>query len=60
MFNTQDRPARQTLDLTALHLPDTPCALTEIWSGQQLGTFKNRFTATVPAHGALLLRITAE
>ena len=60
LFNTQDRPARQTLDLTALHLPDTPCDLTEIWSGQPLGTFKNRFSATVPAHGALLLRITAE
>ena len=25
LFNTQDRPARQTLDLTALLLPDTPC-----------------------------------
>lgn len=60
MFNTQDRPARQTLDLTALHLPDTPCDLTEIWSGEPLGTFKNRFSATVPAHGVLLLRITAE
>ena len=57
--NTQDRPARQTLDLTALHLPDAPCDLTDIWSGEPLGTFKNRFYATVPAHGALLLRITS-
>ena len=48
LFNTQDRPTRQTLDLTALLLPDTACTVTDIWSGEPLGTFKTAFPPPSP------------
>ncbi len=39
------------LDLTGIH------EITDLWSGENLGTFKNEFTRTISHHGAGLYRI---
>lgn len=38
----------------------TPCTITDLWSGKQIGTFNNDFTPTVSRHGAGLYRVIPE
>jgi alpha-galactosidase len=36
-----------------------PQVVRDLWQQRDLGTFSDRFSATVPAHGALLVKVGA-
>jgi alpha-galactosidase len=37
-----------------------PARVRDLWSHTDLGTFSNHFSATVPAHGAVMVRVTPQ
>jgi alpha-galactosidase len=43
-----------------LRLPAGPARVRDLWSHRDLGTFTGHFGTTVPAHGAVMLRVTSE
>jgi autotransporter-associated beta strand protein len=43
---------------TNLDLPPGPATVRDLWAHADLGTFTNGFTATIPAYGSMLLKIT--
>ena len=57
LFNTKDKPASISLDLSDILMPDTKYSIYDIWGKEVLGTYKNKFTARVLPHGAVLIKI---
>lgn len=57
LFNTKDTPAAITLELADILMPDTNYTVYDIWQKEVLGTYKNKFTARVLPHGAVLIKI---
>lgn len=57
LFNTEDKPRKITLDLTAVLMPDTVYTVYDIWEKAALGDYKNKLTLNVEPHGAALLKI---
>jgi len=37
-----------------------PARVRDVWAHTDLGTFTGRFSATVPAHGVVMVRITPQ
>jgi len=60
LFNLANAPATVTATWTGLGVPPaTRASVRDLWSHTDLGVFPEAFSATVPAHGARLLRVRA-
>jgi len=59
LLNQGEAPANITFSLTDVGLQNRPATLRDVWEGQDLGTTNpnGQFTANVPAHGLLLLKV---
>lgn len=58
LFNTRQTAASISLRLCDILMPGEKYVIHDIRGEQDLGVFKNTFKSEVPAHGALLLKIT--
>jgi alpha-galactosidase len=56
LFNTDAHPMTITANFKALGLPETVQAR-DLWRRKDLGTLHQTFTATVPRHGSVLLKV---
>lgn len=56
IFNIADVAHEISLDLSTIGF-DNQAKLRDLWKKKELGIFKNQYTAIVPAHGCLLLRV---
>jgi len=58
LFNRDDYAEQKiTLKFSDLGLDDK-CAVRDLWRQKDLGTFNNEFTAEVPVHGVVLIKVT--
>ena len=57
LFNRTENPQQMTLALSAVHMGDN-AKLHDIWGGQDVSASGGSYTASVPGHGVVLLRIT--
>lgn len=58
VFNTRNKTADITYDLSEILMPGTRYNVLDIWSGEKLAV-KNKITCRVDAHGARLFKIEA-
>ncbi|MEU8691251.1 carbohydrate-binding protein [Streptomyces sp. NPDC048665] len=58
LFNLADRPAAVTADFSALGFTGR-AAVRDLWNHENLGSYKNRITEALPAHGSRLFTVTA-
>lgn len=56
LFNRGIGPLPITVDFQYIGLPDT-VDVRDLWARKDLGTFHGSYTATVPPHGAILLKV---
>ncbi|MCX5337010.1 MULTISPECIES: carbohydrate-binding protein [unclassified Streptomyces] len=57
LFNLADAPAAVTADWTTLGFTGK-AAVRDLWNHESLGTYKNRITQALPAHGSRLFTVT--
>jgi alpha-galactosidase len=66
LFNTGWGPSRITVDFADLGISETAfggedwgryATVRDLWAQKDLGKFKNSFTATVPKHGVVLIKL---
>ena len=57
IFNTDDKERKIKFDLTDVLMPDAKYNAYDIWEKADLGTVKNKITATVAPHGAKLFKL---
>lgn len=58
LFNLADAPAAVTADWTTLGFTGK-AAVRDLWNHENLGTYKNRITQALPAHGSRLFTVAA-
>ena len=58
LFNRSSLQTPITATWQRLRLPGGPARVRDLWAHADRGTFTGRFSATVPAHGVVMLRIT--
>ncbi len=56
LFNTGDKPASVSLSLSMLNITG-PVAVTDLWTGADIGKASSRFAQTLPPHGSGLYRL---
>ena len=57
-FNREDYvPQDITLNFADIGLDGQRCVVRDLWRQKDIGTFKGSFTATVPIHGVVLVKI---
>ncbi|MFF4486721.1 alpha-galactosidase D [Streptomyces sp. NPDC001544] len=57
LFNLADAPAAVTADFSSLGFTGR-AAVRDLWRHEDLGTYKNRITEALPAHGSRLFTVT--
>lgn len=57
LFNLADAPAAVTADWTTLGFTGK-AAVRDLWNHENLGTYGNRITQALPAHGSRLFKVT--
>ncbi|MFF5497205.1 alpha-galactosidase D [Streptomyces aquilus] len=57
LFNLADKPASVTADWSTLGFTGK-AAVRDLWNHENLGTYKNRITEALPAHGSRLFTVT--
>ncbi|MCX5372395.1 CBM35 domain-containing protein [Streptomyces sp. NBC_00103] len=57
LFNLADAPASVSADWTTLGFTGK-AAVRDLWNHENLGTYKNRITQALPAHGSRLFTVT--
>ncbi|MFI8236929.1 alpha-galactosidase D [Streptomyces sp. NPDC085866] len=57
LFNLADSPAAVTADWSALGFTGK-AGVRDLWNHENLGTYKNRITEALPAHGSRLFTVT--
>ncbi|MBN2084696.1 MAG: glycoside hydrolase family 27 protein [Anaerolineales bacterium] len=57
LLNRSDRAAEITVKWAELGLPDGPAKVRDLWMRTDLGTFASGYTASVPSHGVVLIRV---
>ncbi|MFE9452856.1 alpha-galactosidase D [Streptomyces sp. NPDC006739] len=57
LFNLADAPAPVTADFSALGFTGK-AAVRDLWNQENLGTYRNRITEALPAHGSRLFTVT--
>jgi alpha-galactosidase len=58
IFNLGEKMSKPTIPFSSVQLP-AQAKLRDIWRQQDLGVYKNSFTAAIPRHGVLLLKVKA-
>ena len=59
LFNREDYvPQDITLNFNDIGLDGSKCVVRDLWRQKDLGTFTGKFTANVPIHGVVLVKIT--
>ena len=58
LLNRSELQTVITAPFWRLKLPPGPAAVRDLWAHADLGAHRDRFGATVPAHGVVMLRIT--
>ena len=59
LFNLQDNEAQITLDWNVANL-EGPQMFRDVWRQKNIGTYENSFSAIVPPHGVILLKVTSK
>ncbi|MDN3024347.1 carbohydrate-binding protein [Streptomyces sp. S.PB5] len=57
LFNLADAPAAVTADWTTLGFTGK-ATVRDLWNHEELGTYRNRITQALPAHGSRLFKVT--
>jgi alpha-galactosidase len=57
LFNRGQKAARVEIDWTALNLKGKH-AIRDLWRQKELGKFKQKFSALVPAQGVIMVKIS--
>jgi alpha-galactosidase len=57
LLNRSDKTANITVQWLDLGLPAFPAAVRDLWQQADLGVFENGYTATVPSHGVVLIKV---
>ncbi|OIJ98492.1 carbohydrate-binding protein [Streptomyces sp. MUSC 14] len=57
LFNLADHPAAVTADFSALGFTGR-AAVRDLWNHENLGSYRNRITEALPAHGSRLFTVT--
>ncbi|HXB45620.1 MAG TPA: hypothetical protein VNV85_16250, partial [Puia sp.] len=55
IFNLDDKGAKTTINFSDIKTPMV-VSLRDVWRQENIGNFKNSFTASVPPHGVVLLK----
>jgi len=55
IFNLDDKATKTTISFSDIKLPPQ-ITLRDVWRQQNLGSFKNTFTASIPGHGVMLFK----
>lgn len=58
LFNRSDATAKITVNWTAIGLTNGSAKVRDLWAHVGRGLFTDKYTATVPAHGVVMLKIT--
>jgi alpha-galactosidase len=58
LFNRSSLQTVITAQWWQLRMPSRPAQVRDLWAHTELGSFRDRFSATVPAHGVVMVRIT--
>jgi alpha-galactosidase len=58
LFNRGESPLQITLDFKLLGLA-SPAKLRDLWTHRDLGSFDNAYTAEVPKHGVVMLKVAS-
>ena len=59
VFNTGETNKTVRVPIAEIGMPDTPYAVTDVWSGDDLGRVRNSLRLCVEPHGARLVQIRA-
>jgi len=60
LFNRGDQPAEVGVNWSALNLAGKKLSLRDLWKHQPVEAVGDRYSASVPAHGVVLLQVAAE
>jgi alpha-galactosidase len=55
LCNSGEIPVSVTIEFSAIGLTGKQ-VIRDVWKQKNLGTFRNKFTTTVPRHGVVLVR----
>jgi len=59
LLNRSDQTADISIKWIDLGLPSGPASVRDLWLRTDLGAFENGYTATVPSHGVVLIRVAS-
>jgi alpha-galactosidase len=59
LLNRSDRTADITVKWIDIGLPSGPASVRDLWQRRDAGMFENSYTAAVPSHGVVLVRIVS-
>ena len=59
LFNRSDAAVDMTVLWTDLGLPAGAAAVRDLWDRSDRGIFQNRYTANVPSHGVVLIKVVS-
>jgi len=58
LFNRASVPSPMTANWGAIGIKTKQARVRDLWAHKDLGTIDDRYTATVPSHGVVMLRVT--
>jgi alpha-galactosidase len=59
LFNRSDAAVEMAVTWSELGLPPGPAAVRDLWERTDRGIFPDRYTANVPAHGVIMIRVVS-
>jgi len=59
LFNRSDVTANMTVSWSQLSLPSAPATVRDLWARADRGTFASGYTASVPSHGIVIVRVAS-
>jgi alpha-galactosidase len=59
LLNRSSTPDSITTTWWRLRLPAGPALVRDLWARADIGTFRDKFTALVPPHGAVMVRVNS-
>jgi alpha-galactosidase len=60
LWNRTDKPAKIAFTWTEVGLKDGKATLRDLWAHKDLGSKKHGWSATVPSHGVVMVRVVGE
>ncbi|MGH7689660.1 MAG: glycoside hydrolase family 27 protein, partial [Gemmatimonadaceae bacterium] len=58
LFNRASVPSRITANWGRIGIRTRQATVRDLWAHKDLGVVENRYTADVPSHGVVMLRVT--